>query len=198
MAFLPLIGLAASAGGTLLGGIASGEAAGYQAQVAKNNAIAERQNAQHAANAGSAQIEQAGLKARAQGADVRAGLAANNVDVNSGSAGDIQTSQREISALDTATVGNRAAEQVYGYETQATSYEAESKLYAAQEPFDIAGGVLGAAGSILGGTSQVPGLYSWMTKGSSGGGAMGNIGDLQGGGSDTNGGAYSQFADLAG
>lgn len=172
---LAIAAAAASAAGSIGGGIASANAASYQGAVAANNATIARQNAAYSAEAGSSQVTQAGLKARSQGANVRAGLAANGLDVNSGSPVDVQAGQREIGALDTATVASRAAEQVYGYQTQATSYQAQSQMEDAQVPFDIAGGILGATGKLLGnpsvdsggssllsGPPAVPDQYAWM------------------------------------
>lgn len=160
MAALPLIlsiaGAGISAAGAIGQGVAQANAANYQAQVASNNAIVSRQNAAHAAAASSVQTEQAGLKAAQQQAGVRTAIAANGIDVNSGSAADVQESQRKIGALDTATVANRGAEAVYGYETQGTNYTAQSKAYSAEAPYDIAGGVLKGASTVLGASSQFP------------------------------------------
>lgn len=162
MAFLPLVAAGLSVGGSLLGGISSAQAAGYQSKVASNNALTSAYNAEHAARASSVATEQAGLKARAQSANVKAGLAANNLDVNTGSAADVETSQRELGALDTATVANRGAEQVYGYTQQSESYTAQSRLDSAEVGPDIIGGIAGAGGSLLSSAPKVPQLYNWM------------------------------------
>lgn len=166
---LALIAAGTTAVSAIGGGIASASSASYQGAVARNNATIARQNAGYSAAAGSSQITQQGLKARSQEGSLRAGIAASGVDVNSGSAADVQTSQRELNALDSATVANRAAEQVYGYGTQATSYDAQSKLDQAQVPWDIAGGVLKAAGGLAGSASSLPG-------GGGGGGGGGGSG----------------------
>jgi hypothetical protein len=160
--------------GAISSGIAQGNAANYQAQVASNNATIARQNAVYAAGAGSAQATASGLKGRAREGAVRTGIAANGLDVNSGSAADVQTSQRELDSLDTATVANNAAIQVYGYKTQATGYEAQSKLDRAEATDAYASGAFKAAGDILGNTSvqssllsgapKVPSNYQWMAN----------------------------------
>lgn len=178
VAALPFLAAGASAIGDIGGGAASAQAAGYQSQVAKNNAIISSQNASYAASAGAAQTEEASLKARADSADIKAGEAANNLDVNTGSAADVATSAREVGGLDTATVANRAAEQVYGYTTQAQDYGYQSKVYSAEEAPDIAGGFLKAAGGLAGaapsipggpstisGSPSVPNNYAWMQTG---------------------------------
>lgn len=177
---LALVAAGAAAAGSVVKGVGSADAASYQATVARNNATIARQNAGYSAAAGSAEVTQEGLKTRAAGANVRAGLAANGLDVSTGSPADVQVGQREIGGLDTATVASRAAEQVYGYQTQATSYDAQANLDSAQVPFDIAGGALGAVGSLAGnpsvqsgfssllsGAPSVPDNYAWMQSGSS-------------------------------
>jgi hypothetical protein len=166
---LALVGAGISAGSSVLGGFAQQSSLNYQAQVARNNAITARQNAAYSASATAASVEQAGLKARAKSANLRAGLAAGNIDVNSGSAGDVQTSERLLGKLDTANVGNRGAQQVYGYETQATSYQAQAGLLsheAAMAPWE---GALKGAGTLL----SNPTFDNWVGGGGGGGGGGG-------------------------
>lgn len=103
------------------------------------------------------------MKAAQRNAQVKAGLAANGVDVNSGSAVDVEQSSRELGALDQATTAQRGAEQVYGYETQGTGYQAQSQLDNAEAPYDYAGGVLKGAGSILSAAPNIPEAYAWMS-----------------------------------
>jgi hypothetical protein len=178
---MAIIGDAIKAGGQFLGGIAQGQADSYQAKVASNNAIAARQNAAYAASAGAAQTEEAGLKARNQAASVRAGQAAEGVDVNSGSAADVQTSQREIGALDTATVSNNAALEAYGYQSQATSFQAQANLDRAEAGYAPFAGAIQGAGtllsnpsvdssfsSLLSGTPSTPPNYQWMQSSGTG------------------------------
>lgn len=172
---IALIGAGVSAAGAIGGGIAQGNAANYQAQVATNNAIIAKQNAGYSAGAASTGIEEAGLKARSQNAGVRAGLAANGLDVNTGSPAEVQTSERELSDLNTATVANNDALQVYGYQTQESGYTGQAKLDRSEATSDYAGGVLKAAGgllsnpsvdsfgsSLLSGAPSVPANYQWM------------------------------------
>lgn len=169
MAFAPLalaagvIGAGVSAVGAVEQGQATANAANYQAQVAANNATIAQQNAAYATAAG---IEQAGatsLKGAANLGRVKTSQAANNVDVNSGSALNVQTSAREQEKLDTETVLNNAELQAYGYRAQATGFTAQSgleQLTAAQAPI---GADIGAAGSLL---SNASGLgFKWSGVG---------------------------------
>ena len=170
MAVLPAV---LSIGGSILGafgavqqGNAQAQSANYNAQVAANNAIIAKQNATYSAGAASSNNTQEGLKVRQQDANVRAGLAANGIEADSGSAGAVQAGQHEIGALDVATVANRGAQAVYGYQTQASGYEAQAGLNKMQAGNDAAAGYLKAGGSLLSGAptlaSGASSAFKWM------------------------------------
>ena len=144
--FLALAGAGVSAVGTY-------EAGHFQSEVARNNAIIAKQNADYARTAGGEQAAIASRKGAAQGAALKTGLAANGVDVNSGSAVDVEAGARETSKLDAETVLNNAELQAYGYTTQATNFKAQSAQ-------DEAGGIWGAAGSLLSNASSIGGKWS--------------------------------------
>lgn len=181
-ATIAIAATAIAATGAITGGIAQANAAHYQAQVSNNNSTIAQNNARYAASATATNTENAALKARARQSSVRAGLAANNVDVNSGSAADTQVSQRKVGALDVATLAGNDALQVYGYESQATGYKAQSKLDESQVGPDIAGGIFKAAGiaggnaSLLSGAPSVPEEYQWMQSPGSAGELPGDVG----------------------
>lgn len=156
MVALPFIAAGASAAKSLLGGISSAESAAYNAQVARNNATIERQNAGYSAGATATQTEVEGLKARAQLASTRASLAANGMDVNSGSAAQVQTDARTAGALDQAIVAGKGAEEVYGYQSKATGFQAQANLDQSQVIPDLIGGGLGAVGDIAKAVPNLP------------------------------------------
>jgi hypothetical protein len=168
--FIAAAGTVVSAAGAIYSGEAQAQAAQYQAKVASNNALIARQNATHAAQATAVQTEDAGTKAGQQDAAVKAGLAANNLDVNSGSAADVEGSQRRIGLLDTATVANRGAEEQYGYSSQSQSFQSQSELDKAQAGYDVTSGFLKAGGSLLSGASNLSPTFAWMQGGSGAGG----------------------------
>ena len=152
---LGLMGAAISAGGTVMSGVAQSNAANYQAQVASNNAITAQQNAVHAEQAGAVATEAQSKKGAAQQAAVKGALAANGVDVNSGSAVDVQQSAREQSKLDTLTTENNAQLQAYGYRTQSTSYQEQASLDKMTANAAIPGAVVGATGGLLSNASSI-------------------------------------------
>ena len=143
------LGAVVSAYGAISQGQATAAADKYQAQVAANNAIIANQNAEYAIQSGQAKATTQGLQNRAQMGRVVAAEAASGVDVNTGSAADVQTTQREIGNVDTAQVVNNAAITAYGYRTQETNFQANSQLLAAEAPQAAAAGDIAAAGGLL-------------------------------------------------
>jgi len=150
-----LVGSGISAVGTIEGGEATANAASYQAQVAQNNAIIAEQNAQYASNAGLTQAAATSLKGAAEGAKVKTAQAANNVDVNTGSAVNVQASERETNVLNSETVLNNAELQAYGYRAAATGYKATAGLETEEAEQAPIGAVIGATGNLLSSASSI-------------------------------------------
>ena len=158
VAAAPLLGLAGgavSAGGAVLGGIAQGNASSYQAAVARNNAITANQNATYAEEAGYAQADATARKGAAQSGKIKTAQAANNIDVNTGSASRVQAGQRETNVLNTETVLNNAELSAYGYRTQATGFTAQAGLEQQEAEEAPIGGALNATGDLLSSASSV-------------------------------------------
>ena len=178
MAFLPaiaavagIVGAGVSAVGAVEQGQATSNAANYSAQVARNNALIAQQNASYATAAGVEQADIASRKGAAIGGKIKAAQAANNIDVNTGSALGVQAGQRETSKLDTETVLNNAELQAYGYRTQATGYTAQAGLYSAEAAQAPIGAAIGATGSLLSNASSLG--MKWTQANPTGGGAGG-------------------------
>ncbi len=159
---LALSALSAGAGavGAIQSASAQSDAAKYQAQVSANNAIIANQNAAYATQAGEQAATVEGLKSAASAGAVRTGIAGNGIDVNTGSAADVQAQQRQAGLLDTETVRQNAAMQNYGFRTQSTGFTAESQLQRARAAQATTAGDIGAAGSLLGGASSVASKWS--------------------------------------
>lgn len=155
LATLATIGAVVGAAGTLESGL-------YQSQVAANNAKTSEQNAVYAAQAGEQQAAATSLKGAAQDAQIKAGIAANGVDVNTGSALDVQVGERETNKLNAEDVLNNADLQAYGYRTQAANDNAQSQQ-------DVIGAVASSAGTLLGSASSIGGKWSAPSDDSSAG-----------------------------
>lgn len=158
MAFLAPVGLALSAFGTIQQGFAAQQAANYQAEVARNNAIIADQNARAAKDAGMARAEAQGMKTAALAGRVKASQAASGVDVNSGSAVDVQQGTRQIGLLDAETVLHNAELDAYGYRTTAQNYRAQADLDEMKGRNSLTGSFFNAAGGLL---SKASGI-SWV------------------------------------
>jgi hypothetical protein len=150
-----LAGAGTSAFGQIYSGMATSDAASYQAQVAANNAKIATQNAAYASEAGEAQATAVSLKGGAKVGKIKTAQAANNIDVNTGSAVNVRASEREAGVLDTSTVLSNAELEAYGYRSAATGYTAESGLLTTQAEEAPIGAGIGATGSLLSGASGV-------------------------------------------
>jgi hypothetical protein len=134
---------------------AQSKAAGYQAQVAANNATIANQNATYARQAGEAKATTQSLQARARLGAAVTGEAAQGVDVTTGSAADVQATDRALGQLDTETVRNNAALTAYGYRSQSTGFTAQSGLDQAQSANALAAGNIAGVGDLVSGAASV-------------------------------------------
>lgn len=148
--------------GSVFSGVPGAMAASYQAQVAKNNAVIAHQNAGYAAEAANVKGEQEGLKARDATGRVRAAIGANNLDVNTGSPADVQTSERELGFLNTSTVTSNEALQVYGYQGQQQNFLSQAQLDSSESENDLIGGVVSASSSLISQSPNLPDAFAWM------------------------------------
>lgn len=162
---LGVLGAVTSAFGAIEAGQSQANAANFNAQVAANNAKAAEQNADYAIKAGTEKATVESLKGAEVMGGIKASQAASGIDVNTGSAVDVQRSQREKDQLDTETTLNNAQLQAYGYRTQATGFTAQSELDKATAEQAPIGADIGAAGGLLGSASSIG--FKWSGGSSS-------------------------------
>lgn len=127
----------------------------YQAGVARLNEQISLQNAEYARQTGELSAERYGLAAGQRMGQIRAAQASTGLDVNSGSAAQVRASQRNLSAMDTATIRSESAKTAYNYEVQGTQYEAQAQLDTTAGKSAAAAGFIGAASSMVGTASSV-------------------------------------------
>lgn len=132
---LGLIGTGVGAAGTLASGL-------YAGQVASNNAKVDKQNADYAIAAGEVQAGDQGIKNAEREAKVKNAQAANGIDVNTGSAVDVQASQKMTDTLDIDRILHEAGLRATGYQTQAVNDEAQAGQ-------DVLQGITGSAATLL-------------------------------------------------
>lgn len=184
--YIAIAAAAASAAGTYMSSQAAAGAADYNKKVSLRNAQLARQNADWTAAEGEQATGLAGIKAKSGAGAIKVAQAANNVDVNSGSAVSVQQSQKEAGLLDLSNIRSNAARRAYGYEAQAGSEEGQANLYGAEATADRAAGYVSAAGKLAGGAAQAYGAspsstpdinyHSDNPSGTPGASLLGNIG----------------------
>lgn len=179
LAIAGIAGTAISAAGQLSSGMAAGEAAGYKAQVAANNAETLKKNARMDMQAGEVAAVNRGLKTRAALGNAKATQGASGIDVNSGSAADVRAGAEEIGMLDALTVRSDAAKRAYGDLVGAQSQEEQGNLYTMEGEQAEKAGIIGAAGTLLSGASTVGGNFAkWQGKFGGGATAVGDTSSM--------------------
>lgn len=155
------VGMAATAGGGVMGAIGSimgGDAQAnmykYQAGVAKVNQQIAAQNAEWALKSGDVEAQQAGLKARYEIGTAKTEQAASGFDVNAGSAKLTRQSMQEVGTENEEIIRANTAKRAYGFQVQGIQEEAQANLdtMAAQQSKEA--GMIGAFSSILGSASS--------------------------------------------
>ena len=140
---------------SLMGGGAKADAYKYQSSMAWQNAAIAKQNQKYALDIGEQQAERQGIAGAAQAGQIKAGQAASGVDVNTGSAREVQTSQHLVSQMDLNTIREKAAKTAYDFSVQATNYENQAKGYSKAASNAKTEGVLGAVSSFIGTVGSV-------------------------------------------
>lgn len=102
----------------------------YQKAVLKHNASMADAEAQDAVDRGQVAEQRQRLATRQTIGSSRASLAAQGVDVSSGSAADVQASEAGLGELDALTIRNNAAREAWGYKVQATDLRRQGDLAA--------------------------------------------------------------------
>lgn len=133
----------------------------YQAQVMANNQTIAQRNADAALQAGQAAEQQQRQKTAAMIASQRAALAANGVDLSSGSALDLQADTATLGELNAQTVRNNAERHAWGYVAQADAAGAQSGLDMAQAGW---AGTAGMYSSLDAGLASATSLSSRWAK----------------------------------
>jgi hypothetical protein len=116
--------------------------------------------------AGQRAAEMESMKTASRVAKVRAGMAARGVDIGTGSAVDVQASEREVGKIDAETALSNAQLKAYGYRSRSANYGAQAGLYDAASRSRWAeaddartGSYLRAGGTLLSSASSLP--SSW-------------------------------------
>ncbi|MFM0614531.1 hypothetical protein PQR37_10800 [Paraburkholderia nemoris] len=152
-------GAVASAEGAQQQANATASADRYQAQVAKNNQTIATQYAAQATADGENQVAAKQQQTAQMIGGERAAMAANGIDLDSGSALRIQSDTAKLGQLDALTIKNNAARAAYGYQLQGLSYGQQASLDESSAANAVSAGNLNAFSSIVGGASSVGGKW---------------------------------------
>ena len=135
--------------------------------------MAAEQNARRAEQVAQNNAQAKSMEVRARLGKVKAAQASSGVDVNTGSALDVQVGTRELGKLDTDTVFSNDLVKAYGYQSDAQNYRSQAQLLRygadnlqARASSEEASGYLKAGGTLLSSASSLP----WKWLGGSGSG----------------------------
>lgn len=115
--------------GDLFKGVSSSNMYGYQAGMARMKAQIAEQNADYASYAGGKEQERYGISAAQRYGKIVTAQGASNIDVGRGSTVDVQRSQRKITGMDSAQIGENAARRAYGFKVEAAGDRATAEAY---------------------------------------------------------------------
>lgn len=162
--------------GQFQSGQAQSEMYKYQAGVAQFDKVIADQNAAYAEQIGEQEAQRYGMQAGQRFGQIKAAQASHGLDINTGSAKDVQDSQKLVTRMDLTQIRSQAAKTAYNYEVQGAGYTAQAGLDTASAANARRAGLVGASSSILGASSAVS--SEWL-KGAQAG-LWGNTGSSAG------------------
>ncbi|WP_223513985.1 hypothetical protein [Pseudomonas sp. GL-R-26] len=155
MCWMALIPAAIAVAGGVMGAQNAKQEGAFNASMLKGNAAFKEQAAQETINAGDTSADWQRVRTGQAIGTQRTAQAANGIDVNSGSASQLQDDTAMLGELDALTIQNNAAREAYGYRVQAQQDRknaAQVKINAGNKATgSILGGIGGAFGSFAGG-----------------------------------------------
>lgn len=151
-----------SAGVTAVGGLAGAYAqnqqAKAQAKIEGRNAVVAQNAANDAVERGEEDLKRHFYKVGQLKGQQRAAMAANGVDLDFGSAADLQVDTTLQAQADAVTISENAEREADSYRINASNYRASAATAKAKGRAALIGGVFDAGKSILGGAQQYAGL----------------------------------------
>lgn len=162
---LAVAGTAVAAAGSIVSGVNQSRQYSYQAKIAQQNAALDRKAAEDARARGAIEeARQYRKNAQLLGAQ-RAALAANGLEVDFGSAADLQTDTKTIGWEDAQTIRENAIRESKGYEISASNNVGKAASAKAAGSAAMIGSIFDAGSTILSGASQVRKLQAAQKTG---------------------------------
>lgn len=153
MCWMALIPVAIGLVGGMMQAQGQTQNADFQSGMMQQNAQFKLKTADETINAGNTSADWQRVRAGQAVGTQRSAQAANGIDVNSGSAAQLQDDTAMLGELDALTIQNNAAREAYGYRVQAK----QDILNASQT---VQNGKTAAMGSILGGLGGAFGSFA--------------------------------------
>ncbi len=122
--------------------------ADYNAAIDRNNAIAANYQAQSAIEKGEVDEKQSRLQTKRLAGQQTAALAANGIQLGSGSAADVLADTAEQGELDAQTTAHNAQLAAWGYKNQADNYNAQAVGTEAAGRSNATGSLLSGIGTV--------------------------------------------------
>jgi hypothetical protein len=155
-----VVSAAVSAYGAVQQGNAAKNAAEYQSAVNRNNQQVAEWQAGDAIRRGEEAERQHRLRVAGVIGKQKSSMAANGVDLSSGSPLDIIGDTALFAELDALTIRSNAEREAYGYRVQSSNFAANSRLNLMQGSQAQTAGMIGAGATLLGGMGQAAGSWA--------------------------------------
>lgn len=137
-------------GSTLAGGVSQYQQSRYQQEMANYNAAMQRRHADDAIARGAIEEERHRTKVRQLIGSQRANSGAMGIDMNRGTAADLQAEAAALGEEDAWTIRNNAARAAWGHQASAGTAKLESSLAARAGGSSAIGSIITAGGQVAG------------------------------------------------
>lgn len=156
-AVLPALAIGSAlvaAGGQMYSGMVASNAAKYRGKIADQNKALTREAAQDEIERGQESQRQLGREVAQRVGSQTARMAANNVDITTGSAARTIEDTKMLGREDSEILAENTRRAVRGQQINAYNFEAEKRAAKAEAKGAIVSAAFGAASSIIGGATQ--------------------------------------------
>lgn len=151
---LALAGTAITAGGQIYSGLMASNAANYRGDIADQNKELTREAAEDSIARGQEDQRQLGREVAQRVGSQTARMAANNVDITTGSAARTIDDTKLLGREDSDILAENTRRAVRSQQISAYNFEAEKRAARVEAKTAKIGGFINAAGTIIGGASQ--------------------------------------------
>ena len=150
MCWMAAIPIAMSLAGGMMGAQNARQQGAFQEAMAEQNAAYKEAAAQDAEKRGAVEADRYRRQVGQLIGTQRTGFAANGIDVNSGTAAEIQDDTAAFGEFDALTIANNAAREAWGYRVGAQNDLMNGRMAQSNARSAATGSILGGVGSAFG------------------------------------------------